>query len=346
MKGILKGAFLLVLFFVVVFPPEYGTFAQETDLLATKATIKVVTLSVLEKHLVENIGSDQVSVTSILGPSENPFGYSPSAAEITAVAEADILFAADLFYLLTQSYTFVWLPGLLNASGNTDLIQVDLSRNVTVGIDPVMNQPNFHTWTDPRNIHIMVEDIADELTKLDGGNENLYAANLDAYQSQIDQLVTAITAKAAPYNGTKVVTVSSQAWYLLDLIGFEKVGQLVLTSAAQVTAADIENIISIIEEQGIKILVNDYAGPKPDGVNTIIEDTGVKEIVFESDVGAGKTYLEMIEGNVESLVEAVEESEETDDNGIPGFDWNLTIIGIFFYSLIALFYTKKRITKA
>ncbi len=344
-KGLLFIGFILL----ALAPLGHNASASETVLTPMQDTIKVVVISQLEKHIVEIIGDDKISVTAILGPMEAPYGYIPTIEETKAVTEADILFSVDLEYLLTQSYTFTpWLPGLLSAAGNTDLIQIDLNRNITMREDPVLGSINHHTWMDPRNIRTMVEDITDELSQLDPESEAIFTANLLTYQNQLDQLVANITALTAPYKGTKVVTVSSQSWLLLDLIGFEKAGQLVKISSAQVTSKDIEDLISLIEDKNISILVNDWPGPEPEGVSTIKEDTSAKEVIFYSDTILGMTYLEIIQKNVEDLIKALEEppKENNSNDEIPGFEWNLTILGVFFYALIGIFYVqRKRSTK-
>ncbi|MHA2364692.1 MAG: metal ABC transporter substrate-binding protein [Candidatus Hodarchaeales archaeon] len=341
----MKRKLLLILAFtLILFPLGTTTLANKTtESVQQNNPIKVITISLLEKHLTEIIGSDRVAVTSILGYSQSPYGYVPSVEDTIAVAEADILFSIDFEYLLTQSYTFVWLEGLLNASENNDLIQVDLSRNVTMRIDPVMGTINHHIWTNPLNVKIIVEDIANELIKLDPSYENVYKTNLESYQNELDQLIEDITTQAAPYNGTKVVTVSSQSWPLLDLIGFEKVGQIVLTSAAQVTAEHLESIITLIKNENITLLVNDYPGHPPDGVATILEDTGVKIVKFDSDTGLSQTYLGIINLDVDRLVNALKDTtKNNNDNTIPGFGWNLVIINIIPSAIISLVYFRKK----
>ncbi|MFX1512429.1 MAG: metal ABC transporter substrate-binding protein, partial [Promethearchaeota archaeon] len=192
-----KECLLCIIFIPILIPLGSASLPYENTHSVLQDPIKVVTISLLEKHLTEIIGSDHVSVISVLGFSESPFGYVPSVDDTIAVAEADILLSIDLEYLLTQSYTFTWLEGLLNASGNTDLIQVDLSRNITMRIDPVMGTVNHHIWTNPLNVRIIVEDIANELIKLDPSNEVLYTTNQQTYQNQLDQLIADITSLAA-----------------------------------------------------------------------------------------------------------------------------------------------------
>lgn len=319
--------------------------SQKAIQIPSQDTISVVTMTVLEKHMVEIIGGDKVTVTSILGPSEPPFWFEWTSEEVTAIENADILFAADLDYLVTESYTFVWLPDLLNASDTSDLIQIDLYRNLTMQVDPVLGTINHLLWTNPQNIQIMAEDIADELGKLDPANEAFFKANQVAYQSQLASLVTDMIALAAPYNGTKVVTVSSQSWAFLDLIGFEKVGQIVQHSSGVVTADEIAEIEDLILEEDISLLIHDWPGPKlfaPAAVETIIEDTGIASVDFESDLDSTTSYLEIMEGNIERLVETLEETDKKETNGIIGFEWNAALAGILVVSMLAISQTRKR----
>lgn len=319
--------------------------SQKASQVPSQGTISVVTLTVLEKHVVEIIGGDKVTVTSILGPSEPPFWFEWTSEDVTAIENADILFAADLDYLVTESYTFVWLPDLLNASDTSDLVQIDLYRNLTMRIDPVLGTINHLLWTDPRNVHIMVEDIADELGRLDPNSQTFFKENQIAYQSQLDSVVTDIMALAAPYNGTKVVTVSSQSWVFLDMIGFEKVGQIVQHSSGLVTPEEIAEIEDLIFEEEIGLLIHDWPGPKlftPAAVETIIEDTAIASVDFESDVDSTTSYLEIMEGNMERIVETLEEADEKESNGIPGFEWDVASAGVLAVSMLAISQTRKR----
>jgi ABC-type Zn uptake system ZnuABC Zn-binding protein ZnuA len=301
--------------------------------------------TVLEKHLVEIIGGDKVSTMSILGPSEAPFWYEWTPEEAQAISEADILFITDLEYLVTESYTFDWLPGLLDASNTTGLEQVDLNRNITMRIDPVLGRINHLTWSDPQNVRIMVEDIADELGKLDPNNQAIFKSNQLAYQAQLDSLISDIIALAAPFNGTKVVTVSSQSWLFLDLIGFEKVGQIVQHSSGIVTAEEIAEIEDLIFEEDIDLLIHDWPGPKffaPAAVETIIQDTGIKSVDFGSDVSSTTSYIEVLEDNIELIVEAVEGSSENETNGIIGFEWNIPFFSALMLVMLVISQTRKK----
>lgn len=318
---------------------------QKTVQIPSQGTISVVTLSAFEKHLVEIIGGNKFTVTPILGPSEPPFWHDPTPDEITAVSEAAILFIVDLEYLVANSTSFDWLGPLLEASDTSGLVQIDLYRNITMRVDPVLGRINHLAWTDPRNVRIMVEDIANELGKLDTSNQAIFKANQIAYQAQLDSLVTDTISQAAPYNGTKVVTASSQSWLFLDLIGFEKVGQIVQDPSGDVTAKEIAEIEEIIFEEEVHWLIFDWPGPKsfaPAAIETVIQDTGIKSVDFESDVYPTSSYLEIIEDNVERIVGALEGSSEKESNGIPGFEWNAALLGVFVFSMLIISQTRKR----
>ncbi|MFQ5977207.1 MAG: metal ABC transporter substrate-binding protein [Candidatus Heimdallarchaeota archaeon] len=339
-RKVLWAAFLLLLIFSMQNLPF-----QKTVQIPSLDTKKVVTLSALEQHLVEIIGGDKFTVTPILGPSEPPFWHEATPDEITAVSEADILFIVDLEYLVANSTSFDWLGPLLEASDTSGLVQIDLYRNITMRVDPVLGRINHLAWTDPRNVRIMVEDIANELGKLDTSNQAIFKANQVAYQAQLDSLVTDMISQASPYNGTKVVTASSQSWLFLDLIGFEKVGQIVQDPSGDVTAQEIAEIEEIIFEEDVNWLIFDWPGPKsfaPAAIETVIQDTGIKSVDFESDVYPTTSYLEIIEDNVERIVGAIEGSSEKDSKDISGFDWNISLFSAIMIAMLVISQTRKR----
>ncbi len=134
-------------------------------------------------------------------PGNSPHSYEPKPSQMISISNADIYFSIDV------EFENVWLDRF--KSQNKNLKVVNISEGITTiamrghhhheeehhdddeanheeeeheeheGLDP-------HTWTSPKNVKIMAENIYKTLVEIDPKNKEFYKSNLETFIKEIE----------------------------------------------------------------------------------------------------------------------------------------------------------------
>ncbi|MBN2851123.1 MAG: zinc ABC transporter substrate-binding protein [Clostridia bacterium] len=205
-----------------------------------------------EAAFVEKVAGDLVEVVTLIPPGNSPANYQPSAKEMAKLSDAKIYFTMQM---PTEEANI--LPKITDF--NSDIIIVNLrdkSRLVyplvtssdpdhesADGVDP-------HLWLSPKRAIVMVQEIANQLSALDQGNEDIYLNNAKSYIKELENLdaqIADITSKLE--NRTFLIYHGSYAYfaddYQLTMIAIEIAGK-------KATAAEMQQVIDLAKSSGIK----------------------------------------------------------------------------------------------
>ena len=170
-----------------------------------------------------------------------------------------------------------------------------------------------HTWTDPNNVKIWVENIRQALTTVDPSGAELYKANAETLTKDLTELDAWITQEVAliPAANRKLVTDHQSMGYFANRYGFEQAGLLLpsLTTNASASALDLAQVEEVINTQGIHTIFIEV-GANDALAAQVANDTGVTVARIYSgslgtaDSGAG-TYLDFMRFNVKAIVEGL-----------------------------------------
>ena len=174
-----------------------------------------------------------------------------------------------------------------------------------------MHDPHF--WFDPIRVQVVISDIADRLSALDPDRADVYRANADAYNAQLDELHawTEEQVGAIPMDRRLLVTSHDSLGYFADRYGFEVVGTVIPGGSTEVEPS-AEDLIELTEE------IAKYNVPAVFG-ETIVSERLAASIAAESGAvlvqlysgslgteGSGaETFIGMIRTNVERIAEAL-----------------------------------------
>ena len=152
-----------------------------------------IVVSILpEQTFVKKIAKEMADVTVMVQPGSNPHSYEPKPSQMVALSKADIYFSIGV------EFEEVWLQRF--KTQNKNLRFVDISENVEKikmaehhheeheaeheehhhhgELDP-------HTWTSPKNVAVMAQNICNTLCEIDGENSANYRANLENFLKEI-----------------------------------------------------------------------------------------------------------------------------------------------------------------
>jgi zinc/manganese transport system substrate-binding protein len=282
----------LALAFVTVAACDGGDGSAEAD-----RPMVVVTTTILGEVVAEVVG-DVADVEVVMPIGADPHEFAPSARQAEAMADADLLvvngggFEAGMTDVVEQA-----------ASDGAPLFDASAHADVVDG-DP-------HLWMDPLRMVAVTEALAEQLAELDGIDAEAVRANADAYVQQLTTLDAEIADLLAPIPADRRVLVTNHdvLGYFAERYDLQIVGAVIpsLTTAAQPSAADLEQLAVTVEEAGVRTIFGETTQPV-ELADALAEEVGgdvaVVELFTESlgEPGSGAdTYVGMLRTDAELI---------------------------------------------
>jgi len=293
---------------------------------APKKVPVVTTLGVLA-DLTRQVGGDRVSVTALAKPNQDPH---------TLVAKPTYKVAAKNAKLFVELGLGLdgWGSAVTDASGNPGIqlgqpgrviasdgiATKELPATLSKAWGDIHPQGNPHVWLDPVNAKQLAANIAAGLTRVDPDGKDVYAANLAAFQTKLDdtlyghalveeygasklerlsrrgELIDYLKGKgtydklggwlkrAEPLRGMKIITYHKTWIYFADRFGLVIDGEIEEKPGIPPSQSYLATLIAKIKTDGVKILFVDTIYPAKDGA-FIAGKTGAKVVSNPIDVG-------------------------------------------------------------
>lgn len=277
--------------------------APTTQLESSK--IRIVTSTQIIGDVVNSIGGDLVEVTFLVPQGTDPHAYEPVPQDAARLAETDLVFING--FGLEEA-----LQPLLNELAGK---VVDISEGIEalVLVEEGESGQDPHVWTNPLNIKIWADNIAQALGELDKQNAVTYTANADTYKAEIDELDAWAVEQIAqiPTEDRVLVTDHEAFGYFAEHYGFEIVGVVIpgYSTISEPSAGELAELETNIRKFGVKAIFVGFS-LNPSLAEQVAEDTNVvlvpiyTESLSDAD-GPAATYLDMIRFDVESIVAAL-----------------------------------------
>ena len=284
-------------------------FASTASIAA--AQIRVVATTPDFAAIAREIGGNNVAVTALAKPTEDPHFVDAKPSHIVTLNRADALIEGG------AELELGWLPPLLESSRNSKIgsgaagrvvassgvRMVDVPSSFDRSKGDIHSLGNPHFLADPTNAKIVAKNIADHFSKVDPKNASTYAANLARFNASIDAGMARWTRTLAPFRGAKVVTYHKDFVYFANRFGLRIIGELEPKPGISPSPAHLASIIGAIKSQGGKvILVQPYQNRRT--AETVARQSGAKVLEMPQQPGARagtNTYVGMIDNLVNTL---------------------------------------------
>jgi ABC-type Zn uptake system ZnuABC Zn-binding protein ZnuA len=211
--------------------------------------VTVVATTTQVADFVRNIGGRRVEVHQILQPNADPHEYEPRPSDVKTVTGAALA-------VRSGGDVDDWLQDVIDNAGG-DAPVLTLSEHVHTRSDDA-GDLDPHWWQDPRNAELAVRAIRDALVKADPGGAATYRRNAAGYLRRLDRLdqQTAACVDRIPLRLRKLVTTHDALGYYAARYGLEVIGAVIpsLSTQAQPSAGDIQQLIDQIERTGVKAI--------------------------------------------------------------------------------------------
>lgn len=264
--------------------------------------ISVVASFSIIGDLVQQVGRDHVSVTTIVGPEEDAHVYQPSPADVRKITQAEIIFINGLGFE-------GWLSRLIDATKSKGAV-IDLSSEIKARqsqgeIDP-------HVWQDVNNVKIYIQEICQALVAIDPNNGADYQKNSQLYIDKLskldDEIVKSLT--NIPLDDRRVVSTHDAFGYFSARYGITFLAPQGVSTEAEASARDIARIIDAAKAKKVKaVFLENVSDPRL--AKSISAETSARlggTLYSDSLTGAkgdGATYIEMMRHNVKEIVRAL-----------------------------------------
>jgi ABC-type Zn uptake system ZnuABC Zn-binding protein ZnuA len=286
--------------------------------LATGEKLKVVATTTIVADVVQAVGGDKISLSTLLAPNADPHSFEPTPRDAAAIAGAHVLFVhglgleeflSALLSNVGDQVTLVPLSaGMTPLSGDHDEHDDKEGRE-----DEHEGSFDPHTWFAVDNVMLWADNVATALAALDRANAESYRSNAAAYRAELEALDAWIREQVAqiPEARRQLVTDHLAFGYFADAYGLEQVGAVFpgYSSLTQPSAQELARLEDAIREKGVPaVFVGRSVNPSLAG--RVATDTGVQLVYLYTGAlseagGPADSYLKLMRYNVTAIVGAL-----------------------------------------
>ena len=286
-----------------------------TTALAAEAKINVVTTLPDCSALAREIGGDNVDVTVLAKPTEDPHFVDARPSFVVKLRQADVLIDGG------AELEMGWLPPLLQNARNPKIEagqpgRVEASQGIrlmevpgqlTRAAGDVHAMGNPHFMVDPIIAKTVAQHIANALAAVDPPHAADYQTNEKKFEATINAKLQEWGAKLLPFRGQNIVAYHDSWPYFAHRFGFQINLFLEPKPGIPPSPSHLAEVIAQMKAQKIKaIIVEPYHNRKI--AEKVAQSTGAKVVDFAQFPGAlpgTDSYVKLIDTLVNNLAAAL-----------------------------------------
>lgn len=304
---------------------EKGVEAERED-----GKISVVTTIFPQYDFVRQIAGDNVDLKMLLKPGEETHSYEPTPQDIIAIQKSDV-------FIYVGGENDAWVEDILESMPEDDRVTLKLLDCVdTVEEEHVegmqeeaghthdeaeeeeehsVHEVDEHVWTAPENAGLITEQIRQILVEMDPEHADTYNENAEQYQAELEKLDNEF--RDVVEHARRNLLIFGDRFpfrYFADAYGLDYYAAFPgCASDTEPSAATMAFLINKVKEEKVPAILKMELSNE-NIANAIAEATGAEVKVFYSchnltaeEFASGETYLSMMQQNVETLKEVLDE---------------------------------------
>jgi zinc transport system substrate-binding protein len=272
------------------------------------------------------VAGDKAEITMLLPPAAESHSFEPRPQDIVKIQKSDVFIHAG-------GESDAWVEKILESIDAPKMKTITMLKcvdaveeEIVEGMQPEEGEesgnkdggeegPEYdeHVWTSPRNAKLIVRKIFETLCEADPSNADAYGQNTAAYLSKLDELDAKF--KGVVDSAARKTIVFGDRFpfrYFADAYGLKYFAAFPgCATETEASAKTVAFLIDKVKKEKIPVVFFiELSNEKM--ANTISEATGAKtrllhacHNVTKADFEAGKTYLDFMSANVETLREAL-----------------------------------------
>jgi zinc/manganese transport system substrate-binding protein len=261
-------------------------------------TVSVVVSTDVYGSLVELVGGDAASVTSLISGARDPHSFEASARDQLAISRADLVIANGGGY-------DPFVQQLLDGA------HTDAPLIVATDVPGIAAGSNEHLWYDLAAMELVAAAIADALGDLDPTNAELFAANYASLAASLMGLEAEADALRGTLDGRGVAVTEPVPLYLLERIGLRNRTPDAFTEAieegADVPPAALAETLALLSSDAVVMLAyNDQtSSPETERLRNAAEAAGIPVVSFTETLPDGEDYVAWMTANLAAIGRAL-----------------------------------------
>lgn len=294
-----------------------GTAAAEDGSVAIVATTSVL------GDVVGRVVGDAASVETLMPPGSDPHSFEPSAQQLEALQDADLVVAngagfEESLVGILETAESDGVP-VFHATDHVELIAFEGDHGHEEEGEEHAEEAGSddpHFFQDPSRMAEVVRALGADLAEAsDALTPEEWTERADAYAAELDGLDRDIAEQMAdiPADGRRLVTNHDAFGYFADRYDFEVVGTVIPggTTLEDPSAADLEELAAAIQEEGVPAIFaeNTATAALAEALsNEAGADVEVVELFSDSlgdEDSDGATYVDMLRTNAGRVADAL-----------------------------------------
>lgn len=281
--------------------------------LRAEAALRVVGSLPDFAALADELGGERVQAESLIMGTQDPHFVDAKPSLIMKVNRADLLMVIGmgledgwLPVLLTQSRNSniqPGQPGYLDASNY--ITPKDVVPNPDRSMGDIHGAGNPHYYTSPAELYRVAEALHQRLVQLDPQGKEYYDKRWEAFNATYQKKTAQWLAALAPLKGSRTVVYHESWVYLLDWMGFEKVGSLEPIPGIPPSPAHVSKLLAAVASTPVRFVFQEIYHPQ-NLSRVFAKKAGARLVVLPSMVGAApgiKTIWDKFDEIVKLLVQ-------------------------------------------
>jgi zinc transport system substrate-binding protein len=254
--------------------------------------------------MVEEIGGDMISLTTIVPAGADPHHFEPTPRTAEAIYDADIVF-------LIGGHLDKWTLGA-HMGEDRGAVVVEFHEMFRDSLVPIGDSFNPHFWLDPIFAKTMGKAIAMMLCIVDSVNCSYYESRATGFLAGVDSLHLSVRQRLERTDFDAFVSFHPAWTYFARRYGIDEVGTIEISHDQEASPRHVAEVIRSIENSGVKyILAEEFSNPAL--AEVIAEQTGARLITLDPIGGKDRqgrdSYFRLIDYNVSRLEEMCEDGK-------------------------------------
>jgi zinc transport system substrate-binding protein len=254
----------------------------------------------------------------LLPPGAESHSFEPTPRDIIAIQDSDI-------FIYVGGESDEWVERILESMDTDKMTILTLMECVDVveeeiveGMEEEEEEEGIaydeHVWTSPANAAFIVRTIAEALCETDTENAAYYRQNENDYTAKLNELDSAFREVVSGAKRRTIVFGDRFPFrYFADAYGLSYFAAFPgCSTETECSAATIAFLIDKVKDEGIPVVFHIELSNEQ-MADTISEATGAKKMLLhathnisKTDFDRGANYLELMNGNVKNLREALQ----------------------------------------
>lgn len=266
--------------------------------------------------IAKEVGGDNIEVTTLARPTEDPHFVDAKPSFIVKLNRADVLIEGG------AELEIGWLPPLLAGSRNAKVASGSPGRILAnegirmLEVPSVLDRSqgdihaagNPHFMTDPENAKIVARHLAEALAKLEPAGADSFNANRDKFIAQLDAKLAEWQAKLAAFKGKPFVAYHNSWPYFAARYGLKSELFLEPKPGIPPSPAHLAEVIAKMKATDARVIIVDpYLNRKT--AETVARNTGATVVDVAQFPGGVKGteggYIALMDYLVNSMAKAL-----------------------------------------